>query len=456
MLSELIARKQLLTIALALSLFLAPKPTVAEGWSAIGGGLPGWAHCVTTYNRELVAGGEFGALNYLARFDGNNWVSLGGGVDGEVDALTVFNGALIVAGRFVNAGGVPCNYIARWDGQSWTDLEGGMNSYVVALTVYDGELIAGGYFTTANVDAAYIAKWDGNTWAPLGSGMSGREGQVMALNVWNNQLIAAGFFDNAGGVQTSRIASWDGRNWSALGTGIDNVVYSLVSYSGLLIAGGLYNRAGDVQAHDVAAWDGQNWSALGEGVYGGVYGYCLSVGVYGNKLVAGGIYTNAGMVEAANIAEWDGQTWAAMGSGMSNQGSTTAVFALHPSNNGIVAAGIFADAGGVGAGNIAYWEPGNFVNHEYGDQPATTILYPNYPNPFNSGTMIRFQLARPEMVRVNLRDAAGRMVLNLADGYYPASEITLPFVAGDIPSGTYFYEIVTSHATQSGAMRLMR
>ena len=54
--------------------------------------------------------------------------------------------------------------------QNWTPLGSGMNGQVLALCVYNNELIAGGSFTTAGgISANYIAKWNGSSWSPLGS-----------------------------------------------------------------------------------------------------------------------------------------------------------------------------------------------------------------------------------------------------------------------------------------------
>ncbi|MFH1748250.1 MAG: hypothetical protein ABIG44_14545, partial [Planctomycetota bacterium] len=91
---------------------------------------------------------------------------------------------------------------------------GGDYPYVLALTVYNGELIAGGYFTTAGgVSANCIAKWNGTSWAPLGTGMaefpgSGFSPAVGALAVYNGALIAVGNFAVAGDVTANHIAKW--------------------------------------------------------------------------------------------------------------------------------------------------------------------------------------------------------------------------------------------------------
>jgi UDP-N-acetylglucosamine--N-acetylmuramyl-(pentapeptide) pyrophosphoryl-undecaprenol N-acetylglucosamine transferase len=73
---------------------------------------------------------------------------------------------LVVGGNFTFAGNIPANNIAAWNGSSWSALGGGMNGLVVALTVFNGNLIAGGLFTTAGGTACInIAQWNGISWS---------------------------------------------------------------------------------------------------------------------------------------------------------------------------------------------------------------------------------------------------------------------------------------------------
>jgi hypothetical protein len=47
--------------------------------------------------------------------------------------------------------------------------------------------------------------------------------------------------------------------------------------------------------------------------------------------------------------------------------------------------------------------------------PVTSVLYPNYPNPFNSSTHIIYQLAKPGDVRLAIYDVLGREIKTLVD-----------------------------------------
>ena len=83
-------------------------------------------------------------------------------------------------------------------------------------------------------------------------------------------------------------------------------------------------------------------------------------------------------------------------------------------------------------------------------------LLPNYPNPFNPQTIIRYQLPRPTAVRLTIYDALGREVALLVDTTQPTGSHETIFEAGDLPSGVYLYRLETSESVQTRRMLLVR
>jgi hypothetical protein len=82
-------------------------------------------------------------------------------------------------------------------------------------------------------------------------------------------------------------------------------------------------------------------------------------------------------------------------------------------------------------------------------------LLQNYPNPFNPSTQIGFTLAEPAMVTINVLDVTGKVVATVANEQYGIGTFTVPFVAGELTSGTYVYEMTA--VTASGeTIRLAR
>jgi len=92
-----------------------------------------------------------------------------------------------------------------------------------------------------------------------------------------------------------------------------------------------------------------------------------------------------------------------------------------------------------------------------GEVPGRFILYPNYPNPFNPTTTIRFAL--PEVVEVTVRvyNAAGAVVATLVEGerYTPGAH-ELTWDARGLPSGVYFCRIDTGRDLRAMPMVLVK
>jgi N-acetylmuramoyl-L-alanine amidase len=90
------------------------------------------------------------------------------------------------------------------------------------------------------------------------------------------------------------------------------------------------------------------------------------------------------------------------------------------------------------------------------DLPEHLTLYPNYPNPFNPSTTIRFSLPSSETVQFSVFDLMGRKVTEHTLGVLSAGTHVYSFDATDISSGHYIYRISTSAGFVSGKMSLIK
>jgi hypothetical protein len=70
--------------------------------------------------------------------------------------------------------------------------------------------------------------------------------------------------------------------------------------------------------------------------------------------------------------------------------------------------------------------------------PSAFQLEPNYPNPFNPSTLIRFGLPQESHVTIKVYTINGAEVETLVDGQYSAGTHAITFHAENLPSGTYF------------------
>ncbi len=108
---------------------------------------------------------------------------------------------------------------------------------------------------------------------------------------------------------------------------------------------------------------------------------------------------------------------------------------------------------------LAIWETtGVGEDFEIG---LPTLLEQNVPNPFNPVTEIRFSLATAGRVRVEVLDAQGRRLRELAAGDYAAGQHRLQWDGRDgagrpVASGVYFCRLETAAGAQAKRMLLIK
>ncbi|NQU05291.1 MAG: T9SS type A sorting domain-containing protein, partial [Calditrichaeota bacterium] len=78
--------------------------------------------------------------------------------------------------------------------------------------------------------------------------------------------------------------------------------------------------------------------------------------------------------------------------------------------------------------------------------PEDYYLSPNFPNPFNARTTVRFGLPTAGDVQVMVWDMHGRQVANLASGYHAAGRFEVVWDAGQIPTGVYVIRLTSGDA----------
>ena len=93
--------------------------------------------------------------------------------------------------------------------------------------------------------------------------------------------------------------------------------------------------------------------------------------------------------------------------------------------------------------------------------PLVTTLQPNYPNPFNPSTTIRFDKAIDGNVRIDIYNIRGQRVHTLADEHFPAGNHWLEWHGVDsngrnVASGVYFLRMQTNEYSATRRMVLMK
>ncbi len=88
--------------------------------------------------------------------------------------------------------------------------------------------------------------------------------------------------------------------------------------------------------------------------------------------------------------------------------------------------------------------------------PNDFTLYQNYPNPFNPSTVISWQLASASFVTLKIYDVLGREIITLVNRYYVSGKYKANFNANGLPSGVYFYRLITKDFIQTKKMMYLR
>ncbi len=328
--------------------------------------------CLTSWNTNLVAGGDFTAAdgqpaNHIARWDGTQWASFGGGTVSSVLALSQFgfaNSRVVAAGTFQQSSqaGQPANNIVSWNGLYLSNMGSGMNATVHALksfsTTIAGQttfhLVAGGEFTTAGgLGANRVAQWNENAnniltppaWAVLGNGFNNT---VFAIERFNNVIYAAGLFTASGATSLAHIAQWNGSAWVSAGTGLNGTCNALKVYNGQLYAGGSFTTAGGLSSGGLARWNGTSWSII----VGTFSGTVVALEVFNSDLIVAGSYP--GITGNPNIAKYNSVSgaYSTLGAG----GADSNVHSLLSENGNLYMGGDFSHVGGVAASHLARWD----------------------------------------------------------------------------------------------------
>ena len=97
-----------------------------------------------------------------------------------------------------------------------------------------------------------------------------------------------------------------------------------------------------------------------------------------------------------------------------------------------------------------------------GGTPAAFALFQNRPNPFGTGTLIRYALPARVHVTLEVFNLQGQRVATLVNGEQDPGEYARPFGSGvhdgprDLPSGVYFYRLNAGAFSATRKMLLMR
>jgi len=96
------------------------------------------------------------------------------------------------------------------------------------------------------------------------------------------------------------------------------------------------------------------------------------------------------------------------------------------------------------------------ISDENATLPESYALEQNYPNPFNPSTVIKYDLIKSGVTRINIYDSSGRLMAQLLNQVMDAGHYKLEFDGSDLPSGVYIYTLESGNFLESRKMILLR
>ena len=81
--------------------------------------------------------------------------------------------------------------------------------------------------------------------------------------------------------------------------------------------------------------------------------------------------------------------------------------------------------------------------------PVKVRLCQNYPNPFNAATTIKYDIDKPQHIRLEIYNVLGQKICTLVDEYKAAGEYKINWHANDYSSGVYFAIMQSEEISES-------
>ncbi|MFC1784461.1 T9SS type A sorting domain-containing protein [Candidatus Neomarinimicrobiota bacterium] len=91
------------------------------------------------------------------------------------------------------------------------------------------------------------------------------------------------------------------------------------------------------------------------------------------------------------------------------------------------------------------WGTLDVLDHGDSSIPVDFKVFPNYPNPFNSSTIISYHLKNDNHVVINIYDILGHKIQTYLDSYQIAGQHSIVWDAKGLAAGTYFLEVQTKN-----------
>jgi hypothetical protein len=265
---------------------------------------------------------------------------------------------------------------------------------------------------------------------------------IIALHIAPNGHIFAGSFDGGAFRSTNGGASWAplaGLNHPHIAVLVSNVGGDLLAANGGVVAAGFTN--GIYRSTD----DGENWNRIYSDP---TYDYVHALALNSQGHIYAGVWAD-GVIRSTD----NGVSWTRENLGLAN----VFVRSLAIDDRGNIFAGTHhlyqSPPGGIYRSLESTVTSVPTTDNTLGKSYA---LLQNYPNPFNPTTTIRFNILKDSYVRLRIYNILGQAVATLIDDKKQAGLHEVIWNASDMPSGAYFYRLMTDAYTETKTLVFSR
>jgi len=417
----------------------------------------GWSVQQTTDGGYIIAGNtmSFGAGGdvYVVKTDANGdtlWTCTYGGGDWDEgwSVQQTTDGGYIIAGRTESFGAGEADvWLVKTDANGdtlWTRIYGGSNydeGWSVQQTTDGGYIIAGltDSFGGGSMDV-YLVKTDadgGTLWTRTYGGKSGDDMAGSVQQTTDGGYIIAGLTDSFGAGSVDfyllRIAGEAPEPDVSIEIIADDPPVTVPQGGSFGFTGTVTNNTDDPQTTDL-------WvMAVGplEGVYGPFKEFC-------------DFHLDPGQSRSAhfnqripNLAPLGFYNYIAYCGDYPSTVTDSSYFQVE----------VVAGPAGASGGWVL---TGSFLEGDLADVPSEFALLSNYPNPFNAGTVISYELPTDTHVKLEIYNLLGNKVTTLVNGRQEAGYRYVTWDASEVSSGLYFYKLTAGDFTETRRMMLVK
>jgi len=394
---------------------------------------------VITYNKVWIANISSEFL-FQSKDNGRTWKDIHSGHGfRQVLSIDIADSGRIIAGTF-GASFWGALFKSKDNGSTWTRIQKTtLDAYFVDIsTLKTGRIIANGSY------GAYVSDNGGDTWT-----------KKSGISLAYSQFVSKSGYIYVGNDYKGIYLSTDnGNKWKSANNGIN---HSYFFNFGESKSGKIFASAWPTGTY-CSSDSGKNWTYLDGPYIANTRTFCFDF--KDDTLYAG---SSHGLLKSIN----DGNTWERV---QEINGSVHAITCAlngdiiinadkknilvkktgqdewHEFNDGVNNKVIYLQKmdhqGRIYlATNSGVYRTDDFMLKEEQETKLTIFLQQNFPNPFNSGTKIKFKIFKKDKVKVSVFNILGQKIAVLLNSELDAGTHEVEFDGGTLPSGIYLYRI---------------